>query len=124
MELRKSLEALTAEYDKAMASGDAEAAAAFFTEDAIFLTQGHPVVRGKAAIRSMLQEWIDVKLSGTHEILTCEEEGNLAFLTGTFSVQYENQQGETEKLPGKYMEIFRRQPGESWKVHASCAFTD
>ena len=124
MNLRKSLEAFTADFEKAIASGDAETVSEFFTEDGMFLLQGRPVVRGKVELVSMFQGWIDSKQAVRHEILTCEEDGDLAYATGTFSAQYQNDQGETDKFSGKYIDVFRRQPGGPWKCHASCAFAD
>ena len=124
MDSRKTLEVLTANYEKAIASGDAEAASEFFSENGMFLLQGIPVVLGKAQLLSLHQEWVDRKQVGTHKILTCEETGNMAYAAGIFSVQFQNDKGETEKFSGKYMDVFRRQPRGPWKIHASCAFTD
>lgn len=122
MNTRKALEAMTADYEKALESGNAEAASACFTEDGMFLLQGRPVVRGRAALTSLHQQWIDAKQAGLHKILTCEEDGDMAYATGTFTAQYQNDQGETVVFSGKYIDLFRRQPGGPWRFHASCAF--
>lgn len=122
MDTRKALEALTADYEKALASGDAEAASELFTEDGMFLLQGRPVVQGRAELTALHQGWIDAKQAGLHSILTCEEDGDLAYATGSFTARYRNDQGETVEFTGKYIDLFRRQPGGPWKFHASCAF--
>jgi uncharacterized protein (TIGR02246 family) len=95
---------------------DPAALAALYTEDAVLMPPGKPVLHGKAAIRAWFEQALPrlgaIRLSSTG----VRTEGSLAVLTGTFRIQpaAASPSVDSERL-GKYILVLTR-AGEEWKI--------
>jgi uncharacterized protein (TIGR02246 family) len=101
---------------QAVLVGDGARAAAFDTQDAVFMPPNEPALRGRAAIEA----WTDAFPPITEFRLPIEEidgRGDLAFVRGTISITF-TPEGAPEPIQdaGKYVVILRRQPDGAWLI--------
>lgn len=105
---------------EAFNNGDAAAIAALYTEDAILLPPGAPLIRGKAAIEAQLAK----EAGGGFKIeivsLESPSQGDTGYNLGTFTVKDANG---TVVDTGKFIEIWKRANGE-WKLYADIYNSD
>jgi uncharacterized protein (TIGR02246 family) len=113
MDVKQAIENKNTVLRNAYDRGDSAGCAAVFTEDAAMLPPGQPMVRGREAIRELIQGWID-NIGGTmsNPMMEFGVEGDLAYQVATYAF-------EDTKTPdqGKFVEIFRRQQDGTWKVY-------
>jgi uncharacterized protein (TIGR02246 family) len=112
MDAKQGIEGKNATLRNAYNRGDSAGCAGVFLEDAVMLPPGQPMVRGREAIRGLIQGWID-NIGGTmsNPMKEFGVEGDLAYQVATYAF-------EDTKAPdhGKFVEIFRRQKDGTWKV--------
>lgn len=119
-EVRQAIEAANAQLVEAFNQGDAAAAAAFYTEDAIFMPPNSEPARGRQAI----QEKTAADMAALHlsdlALTTSEVDvhGDTAIETGSFTIKL-TPPGQEEAIQdqGKYIVIWKKQADGSWKVH-------
>jgi ketosteroid isomerase-like protein len=120
MDMKKVIEDKNATLKNAYDRGDAAGCVAVFLEDAFMLPPNQPMLRGKKAIKELIQGWID-DIGGTISNPTMEfgVEGDLAYQVATYAFK-------DTKSPdqGKFVEIFRRQQDGSWKVYLTIYNSD
>jgi ketosteroid isomerase-like protein len=120
MDVKKAIEDKNAALRTAYNRGDSVGCAAVFMEDAAMLPPNQPIVRGKKAIRELIQGWID-NIAGTisNPMIEFGAEGDLAYQVATYSFK-------DAKAPdeGKFVEIFRRQKDGTWKVYLTIYNSD
>ncbi len=101
-----------ARFMQAFNQGDAAAATALYTEDAILLPPGQDMVIGLQAIQEFLAAYIETNaLSGL--VLTSSDvqvRGNLAVGVGTV-------QSKAMQYEGKYLVVWKKQEEGSWKLY-------
>ncbi len=120
MEVKKAIEDKNAALKKAYDRGDATGCVAVFVEDAVMMPPNQPMVRGKEAIKALIQGWID-DIGGTisNPMMEFGVEGDLAYQVATYAFR------ETKRPDqGKFVEILRRQPDGSWKVYLTIYNSD
>ena len=119
---KATIQKLNDQLEEAYNSGNARSVAAMYTEDAILLPPGHPVVRGRPAIEAYMRSIMD-KLGNLK--LTTVDVKNLASdaarEVGTFTARTKDQ--EPQDLTGKYIIVWQK-AGASWKVEADIWNTD
>ncbi len=105
---------------EAFNNGDAAALAALYTEDAILLPPGAPLIRGRAAIEAQLAK----EAGGGFQIeivsLESPSQGDTGYNLGTFTVKDANG---TVVDTGKFIEIWKHVDGE-WKLYADIYNSD
>lgn len=115
---RAAIERNNAALVRAFVDGDADAAAALFTGDAVLMLAGMEAVTGRDAIRDALSasfgavDFLDIRW----HILEVTVHGDMAYEMGTTEMTY-RVGGETVTVPGKYLVAWQRQPGGDWKIH-------
>ncbi len=112
-----TIRAGTAAWAKAFNAGDVDAVVATYTEDAVVMPPGSPLLRGIAAIRPALaKEIAGAQAGGVTFVMGSVNDvavfGDTAWHSGTFSVT--NKSGAVVDT-GKYMEIWRRKGGK-WHI--------
>ena len=107
-----AIEAKLDAFEQAFNAGDAAAVAAFYTEDAVALPPGGPMVRGRDAIQEMWQGAIDGGFTDL-ELMVEEIEvmGDTAIEMSTLSGMAGG-----EPAPGKYVVIWKK-VGDDWLLH-------
>jgi len=108
----------------AYARGDAVGVAALYTDDAMLLAPGAPLVRGPAAVEQVLQGMMG---AGVERIeLRTEElsvEADTAYEVGTAALHIRPPGQDAIQDPGKYVVVWKRD-GDDWKLHVDIFNSD
>jgi ketosteroid isomerase-like protein len=109
-----AIQAFYESYAQAIRAGEWAGAAAFYTQDAVFMPPNEPAVQGRAAIEA----WSGASPPITEFSLPIGEidgRGDLAFVRGTLLITI-LPEGAPEPIQdtGKYLVILRRQPDGTW----------
>ena len=110
---RRGVEATVNRYVEATNSGDAEALARLYEDDAVLLPPDHQPIEGRAAIGEFWRQGTDEGLEVT--TLRLDVEGGLGYLVAQYTLP------ETDEEPadsGKTVMCLKRQRDGSWKVTA------
>jgi len=104
------------DFAAALNAKDAKAAAALYTEDAVLIPPGEPVVRGREAIE---EYWRGAIESGgvrdvSVETMDALSSGSLGYETGSFVLTANGPDGEAVVDRGRYVELLRREPDGRW----------
>lgn len=119
------MEALTGfpilqELQEALASRDAERAASFYSEDALFVTSGRPPAEGRAAVERVFEEDFGTsgfKLDLAVERLEVAGSGDMAVVRGSFTVSFSpSGDGTPVEVRGAYLQVLRRSAKQPWRV--------
>jgi uncharacterized protein (TIGR02246 family) len=118
---------LDAQWAKTAATRDLEATVAYYSDDAVLLAPNEPIAVGKPAIRAA---WVallspnTVSLSWQPTMVDVSKSGDLAYLTGTYSMTVKDAHGKSVPDRGKLIEIFKKQADGSWKTVADMFNSD
>jgi uncharacterized protein (TIGR02246 family) len=119
---KATIQKLNDQLEEAYNSGNPGSVAAMYTEDAILLPPGHPVVRGRQAIAAYMKDTME-KL-GNLELTTVDVK-NLASDAGreigTFTARTKGE--DPQELTGKYLIVWQK-AGAAWKIEADIWNTD
>jgi uncharacterized protein (TIGR02246 family) len=110
---RRAVEATVNRYVQATNSGDAEALAQLYEDDAVLLPPDHQPVEGRAAIGEFWRQGTDEGLEVT--TLRLDVDGGIGYLVAQYTLP------ETDEEPadsGKTVMCLKRQRDGSWKVTA------
>ena len=109
---------ISREWAAAAKSRDVEKTVSYWADDAILISAGEPVFKGKAAIREMVAgafqspgfnitwEPLEVKVS---------ESGDMAYILEDSQMSYPDSVGNTVTIRNKAVTIWLRQADGSWK---------
>lgn len=104
------------DFAAALNAKDAKAAAALYTEDAVLIPPGEPLVRGREAIEEYWRGAIE--LGGVRDVsvetMDALSSGSLGYETGTFVLTANGPDGEAVIDRGRYVELLRREPDGRW----------
>ena len=116
--IRRVIDQNNARLIDAFIAGDASAAAALFTDDAVLMLNGAPQLTGRAAIeQALIPFFAAVKYrSVVANVQEVQFFGDYALEMGTTVMTYEAG-GRTVVDHGKYLVGWKRQPGGEWKIH-------
>ena len=110
---RRAVEATVHRYVEATNSGDAEALAQLYEDDAVLLPPDHQTVEGRGAIGEFWRQGTDEGLEVT--TLRLDVDGGIGYLVAQYTLP------ETDEEPadsGKTVMCLKRQQDGSWKVTA------
>jgi len=104
------------DFAAALNAKDAKAAAALYTEDAVLIPPGEPLVRGRAAIEEYWQGAIEAGGVRDVSVETMEalSSGSLGYEIGSFVLTVNGPDGEPATDRGRYVELLRRGPDGRW----------
>ena len=128
---REIIATVMQDYAKALERGDPPTALSFWTDDPVYINNGIPTLRGRAALDSVFRgihsAWRDVKASINPEEITAA--GDIAYVIGSYWETFTLTEGTTQQLQGRsltgaapqriqgrFLFIMRRQPDGSWKI--------
>jgi ketosteroid isomerase-like protein len=120
-QLRQQLDAKIKKYDEAWNNNDAAALAAFFTEEAVYVTDRGPICSREAIEKHFADLFQNVHFSG--HIANADQDsphitgtaGNEMWATGGWSLTLQEKTGDPIPLNGYWSEIYVRE-GDAWKV--------
>jgi uncharacterized protein (TIGR02246 family) len=104
------------DFAAALNAKDAKKAASLYTEDAVLIPPGEPVVRGRASIE---EYWKGALESGgvrdvSVETMDALSSGSLGYETGSYKLTATGPNGEVVNQEGRYIELLRRGPDGKW----------
>lgn len=119
------------DYAKALEGGDPATALSFWTDDPLYINNGIPTLRGRAALDSVFRgihsAWRDVQASIDPEEITVA--GAFAYVIGTYWETFTLTEGTTQQLQGRsltgtapqrvqgrFLFIMSRQADGAWKI--------
>ena len=97
---------------------DLERILAFWSDDAIVVPPGEPVVRGKKAIREYVQRALAVpgfQIRFQPVSASVSADGTMGYTTGENSVTFPGADDKLMTIAGRYSTIWRREPGGEWR---------
>jgi len=104
------------DFAAALNAKDAKAAAALYTEDAVLIPPGEPLVRGREAIEEYWRGAIEA--GGVRDVsvetMDALSSGSLGYETGSFVLTANGPDGEVVTDRGRYVELLRREPDGRW----------
>jgi len=105
------------DFAAALNAKDARAAAALYTEDAMLIPPGEPIVRGRQAIEEYWRGAIES--GGVREVsvetIDAASSGSLGYETGNFKLTATGPDGNAVIDTGRYVELLRREPDGTWR---------
>lgn len=114
---RQEIETIAADFAKAFANQDAEAVSGFYAADATLLPPNALLLKGRAAIRSFVEEMFS---SGARslELTTLDvlAGGDLEVEVGRFRMAFQPRGVDPFTEDGKYVAVYRRQGDGSLKL--------
>ncbi len=121
MSIEQAIKDTDEQFAAAFNRGDLAALAALHTEDVLELPPNASAVNGRQGVESTAKElydagWKNMSLSSVQ----IGSDGDLAYNTGTFSVDTPTGEGVT----GKFVDIYKRQADGSWKIHVTISNSD
>ena len=100
------------EWTKAASSGDVEKAVSYWTDDAHMISTQHPSLKGKDAIRKMVEESFKIpgfKISWEPQVVEVSESGDMAYLIEDSQVSFPDSTGKVFTQHNKVVTIWRKQ---------------
>src|SRR5262245_10800251 len=114
------------QFFQAMRRGDVKAMVEVYTDDAISMAPGAPMVRGKTALEEFwtryLQDTSSVDVD--HETVVLEHRGDLLYEVSTYVQTIHWKNGEVAEDRGKWFTVKKRQADGSWKTHIGAWSSD
>jgi ketosteroid isomerase-like protein len=104
--------------DLASAGKDVEGIVSYWSDDAIVIPQGQPVLQGKAAIRAFVTASLRIpgfRIHWVSEKPTFSPDGRLAYMRGTNSMTVPGANGELVTIAGRGITIWRLEPDGQWR---------
>ncbi len=106
----------------ACSTGDAELYLSNFTEEAVVMPPGFPIMNGKEELRSQINGlfgMFDLELPYTMDKVMVQ--GDRAYVRSSFLYSMTPKEGgETVTIAGKELDVLERQVDGSWKISIQC----
>ena len=104
--------------DLASAGKDVERIVSYWSDDAIVIPQGQPIVEGKAAIRAFVTSSLQIpgfKIHWVSEGPIFSPDGKLAYMRGRNAMTVPGANGALVTLVGRGITIWRLEPDGQWR---------
>ncbi|MFI5129366.1 MAG: YybH family protein [Chitinophagales bacterium] len=98
--------------------GDAEKIIEYWSDDAVVLAPGQPIVKGKDALRKMVQESKNIpgfSITWKSSDVQFSPDGKMAYMSGENLMTMNDSTGNKISLPGRSYTIWRKQADGNWK---------
>jgi len=104
--------------DAASAGKDLEKIVSYWSDDAVVIPPGQPVLAGKAAIRAYVAASLQIpgfKIHWTSEKVVFSSDGKLAYMRGTSEMTVPAPTGALMTLHGRGVTVWRLDPDGQWR---------
>ncbi len=116
-QVRKILEEGGVKFVEAINKGDAAAAAALYTDDAILMPPNSEMIKGKSAIQEFWNTSIQMGIKNVSTtVVDIQVSGDLAYRIGKYTLTVQPQDHPAVTDSGKFLDIWKRQADGSWKI--------
>jgi ketosteroid isomerase-like protein len=108
-----------AEWSEVASAGkDVERIASYWSDDAIIIPQGQPIVEGKAAIRAFVKSSLQIpgfSIRWVSEKVSFSPDGKVAYMHGRNTITVPGANGALVTLVGRGVTIWRLEPDGQWR---------
>ncbi|HJS54105.1 MAG TPA: DUF4440 domain-containing protein [Chitinophagaceae bacterium] len=97
---------------------DLDKMVSYWTDDAVVLPPGQPMVKGKVALRKFVEESFKIpgfSMSWKSSDVRFSPDGKLAYMYGENLMTMNDSTGNKMSIPGRGYTIWRKEPDGSWK---------
>ena len=109
---------LSKEWSKTASTGDVSKTVSYWADDAVLMSAGQPVLKGKEAIKKMVEESFKIpgfRISWEPQNVVVSESGDMAYIIENSQVAYPDSTGKSMIQNNKAVSIWRKQADGSWK---------
>ena len=109
---------LSKDWSKVAATGDVTKTVSYWADDAILMSPGQPVLKGKDAIKKMVEESFKMpgfRISWEPQNVVVSESGDMAYIIEDSQMAYSDSTGKSIIQNSKAVTIWRKQADGSWK---------
>ena len=97
---------------------DVERIVSFWSEDALVIPPGGPVIRGMPAIRNYVRQSLAIpgfRIRWNPDQASLSSDGTLGYTRGENTVTFPGSDGKLTSVVGRYVTVWRRGPDRRWK---------
>ena len=109
---------ISREWSKSAAAGNIEKTLGYWAEDAVIMSPGQPLLKGKKAIRDMIESTSKIpgfKISWEPLSVSVSESGDLAYMIEKNQITVNDSLGNPINEFNKVVTIWRKEADGSWK---------
>jgi len=109
---------LSKEWSQTVATKDVEKIVSYWADDAFVMQEGQAPLKGKQAIRKMVEESFKMpgfNISWQPESVEVSDAGDMAYLIENAQVSFNDSTGKQVSIKNKAISIWRKQQDGSWK---------
>jgi len=109
---------LSKEWSQTVATKDVEKIVSYWADDAFVMQEGQAPLKGKQAIREMVEESFKMpgfNISWQPESVEVSDAGDMAYLIENAQVSFNDSTGKQVSIKNKAVSIWRKQQDGSWK---------
>ena len=106
------------EWSQTIATKDVDKTVSYWADDAFLMQDGQPPLKGKQAIRQMVEESFKIpgfNISWQPQTVEVSDNGDMAYLIENAQVSFNDSTGRIVTINNKAVTIWRKQPDGSWK---------
>ena len=121
-----AVRAADAQWSKAAAAKDVDAAVSYYSDDASLLGPNVPIASDKAGIRAAWASLLDpdTSLSWQASKVEVSRSGDLAYVQGVYQLTSKDARGKATADNGKFVEVWKKQADGKWKTVADIFNSD
>jgi uncharacterized protein (TIGR02246 family) len=106
------------EWSQIVSTADVEKTLSYWADDAVVMSAGQPILKGKKEIRKMVEESFKTpgfKISWEPQSVEVSQSGDMAYLIEKETMSMNDSTGKTITLHSKGVTVWRKQTDGSWK---------
>jgi uncharacterized protein (TIGR02246 family) len=99
-------------------STDADKIASYWSDDAVVIAPGQPIVKGRDALRKMVEDSKNIpgfSITWRSSDVHFSPDGKLAYMSGENLMTMNDSTGKKISIPGRAYTIWRKEPDGNWK---------
>jgi len=109
---------LSKEWAQVASTKDIEKTLSYWADDAVLMSAGQPPLKGKQAIRQMIEESFKIpgfRINWQPQSIKVSESGDIAYMIENSQVSYSDSTGKPITINNKAVSIWHKQKDGSWK---------
>ena len=109
---------LSKEWSQTVATKDIDKMVSYWADDAFLMQQGQAPLKGKQAIRQMVEQSFKIpgfSISWQPESVEVSDNGDMAYMIENAQVSFTDSTGKAVTIKNKAVTIWRKEPDGSWK---------
>jgi uncharacterized protein (TIGR02246 family) len=106
------------EWSQIIATKDIDKIVSYWTDDAFLMQEGRPPLKGKQAIRQMVEESFKIpgfSISWQPQSVEVSDNGDMAYMIENAQVSFTDSTGKAITINNKAVTVWRKQADGSWK---------